>query len=244
MIDFHTHILPAIDDGSKDPEQSYEMINRLAVQNIEAAVCTPHFDPSKIAMYDFLQNRNSARALLGDTRIPLLLASETKLHSYLFHYPDITPICIENTRYLLLELPFTSKWGEDVYAMIERILSYYEVIPIIVHVERYPAVKKNDKTITRLVHLGCIIQMNTSFLIDVKSRKKALHYIKNGYIDLLGSDCHNTDSRPPVFEEALTLIREHRGQEFLDLVEYKGYQVINGVNIRKTESFIVPPMQN
>ena len=43
MLDFHTHILPGIDDGSKDIETSCKMLDMLKEQNVDIVVATPHF---------------------------------------------------------------------------------------------------------------------------------------------------------------------------------------------------------
>lgn len=244
MIDFHTHILPGIDDGAKDIAQSKSMIGLLAYQNINCAVCSPHFYPSQISLQEFLNKRDKALLSLGKCEISLVPGSETMLHSYLFHYPDITRLCIENTRYLLLEMPFTPRWGSEIYAMIEKLITYHEITPIIVHIERYPVTIKSEKAIQKLIHMGCFIQINTSFIINKKTRNKALKYMKDGYVDVLGSDCHNVDLRPPVFEEALSIIQQHLGQSYLEMIERNSNNIINGINMRERRNFIVPPMQN
>ena len=58
MIDFHTHILPKMDDGSKSTEESIAMLKMQAEQGIRWVVATPHFYAEHESPQDFLQRRN------------------------------------------------------------------------------------------------------------------------------------------------------------------------------------------
>lgn len=202
MIDIHTHILPRIDDGAKDIAEAINMTENLYLQGVTTAVCTPHFNPARTSIEIFLSNRKRAYESLKKTRIKLIEASETYLHEYLFHYDDLSPLCISNTNYLLLELPFDKKWPASVYANIEKLRYYYDVIPIIAHVERYDQILKSTKTLKYLKAMGCLIQINTTTIIDKKYRHFITAYLKYDYLDVLGSDCHNMTSRPPLILEA------------------------------------------
>jgi len=71
-------------------------------------VCTPHFDPTQTDLEDFLNRRAKSLSQLEAAKLQLIPASETRLHDYLFHYPDLSKLCIKDTRYLLLELPFSN----------------------------------------------------------------------------------------------------------------------------------------
>lgn len=202
MIDLHTHILPGIDDGAKDVAEAIIMTENLFLQGVTTAVCTPHFNPARISLETFLSNRKRAYELLREARIQLIEASETYLHDYLFHNDDLRSLCIGNTNYLLLELPFDKKWHPSVYTNIEKLRYYYDVIPIIAHVERYQQIIKSTKTLKYLKDIGCLIQMNTGTIIDRKYRHLVTTYLKYDYVDVLGSDCHNMISRPPLILEA------------------------------------------
>ncbi len=234
MIDLHTHILPAIDDGPKSVEEALEMTEELYKQEVRAAVCTPHFDPTKISLEYFLERRENALLKMKDARIDLIPASETFLHAYLFHYTDLSRLCIENTRYLLLELPFWTKYDNKMAEYLDRLINYYGIIPIIAHIERYPAVK--IKHIKVMKELGCMIQMNTSMILNRKTRKKAFRYIKRSYVDVIGSDCHNNRTRPPVMLEAYHKIRDKLGEKYTEKLDFSARSIINGTDLRKQEA--------
>ncbi len=234
MIDLHTHILPAIDDGPQCVEEALEMTEELYKQGVMEAVCTPHFDPTKTSLEYFLEHRSNALLQMKEARIHLIPASETFLHDYLFHYTDLSKLCIENTGYLLLELPFLKKWDSRLIDSLDRLISYYGIIPIIAHIERYPAVK--IKQIKALKELGCFIQMNTSMILNRKTRKKAFHYLKKGYIDVIGSDCHNNRTRPPVMLEAFHQIEEKLGTNYIEKLNFHAISIVKGTDLRKQEA--------
>jgi hypothetical protein len=233
MIDFHTHILPAVDDGAADKEEAMALIAALMKEGVKTAVCTPHFDPGQCSIQDFVRSRGKAMQELKDAAIRLVAASETGLHDYLFHYSDLEPICIEKTKYLLLELPFYGKWNDRLYSMIDNLISYYDIIPIIAHIERYPAAKKAERCIRRLKDTGCLIQLNTSSLLNARNQKRALKYIKKGYVDLLGSDCHDCIRRPPAMMSAVRLIEAVLGKECCRRLEDNAINVLNNIDIRR-----------
>ena len=237
MIDFHTHILPNIDDGASDLETALQMTEALYSQKIMIAVCTPHFDPSSTSLEDFIKQRAFALSKMGDSRIELIPASETMLHEYLFHYSDLSELCIENTNYLLLEMPLHKKWDPKIYENISRLIDYYNIIPIIAHIERYHAIKR--KQLKTLIKMGCMIQMNTATILNRKTRKRAFRYIKNEFISVIGSDCHDMLKRPPCMAKALELIEEKLGIPYCEKLEYHAECIIKGIELRKKKSYII-----
>ena len=64
MIDFHSHILPGVDDGSVSLEQSIAMLQEEAKQGIHCVIATPHFYPEQEDVDTFLQRRDAAEAAL------------------------------------------------------------------------------------------------------------------------------------------------------------------------------------
>ncbi len=230
MIDLHTHILPAIDDGAKNVEEALQMTRELYKQGVRAAVCTPHFDPTKLSLEEFLIRRSKALEKMKDAGIKLIPASETFLHKYLFHYADLSGLCIQGTRYMLLELPIHIKWQEGILDDLDQLTGYYDIIPIIAHVERYHPVK--TKHIKALKEMGCLLQMNTKTILDSKTQAKALQWIKKDYIDVIGSDCHNPLTRPPVILEALHQIQSKLGIRYVEQLEYRADSILNGIRFR------------
>jgi protein-tyrosine phosphatase len=72
VIDFHSHILPGIDDGSRDVPTSLEMLHLAAAQGVDWMVATPHFYAWRDRMDDFLRRREEAFAALSSSLSPEL----------------------------------------------------------------------------------------------------------------------------------------------------------------------------
>jgi protein-tyrosine phosphatase len=60
VLDFHSHILPEVDDGSQSVDESILMINALAEQGIDRIVATPHFYANDESVSEFLVRRQKA----------------------------------------------------------------------------------------------------------------------------------------------------------------------------------------
>ena len=95
LIEMHCHILPGVDDGSKDTETSVKMLRRLALQGAETVVLTPHYYSDSISLADFTARRNAAFANLQAALPPdaprLLLGAEVYVSRYLMNNADLTP---------------------------------------------------------------------------------------------------------------------------------------------------------
>lgn len=232
MIDIHTHILPHFDDGAKDVEEALKMIEYLERQKVHTAICTPHFDPRKSSIEEFSSKREKAFQAMYASKITLISGSETLYHDLLYQYSDLDHICINNTKYLLLELPYKDRWSDYDMKCIIKLMNLFNIIPIIAHIERYKFLWKNKKNIRQLMNLGCLMQINANTIIDRKQRKMALHYIKKGYIDVIGSDCHNMSQRPPNLKDAFVIIEKEIGNYYCDLLQHNADSIIQGIMIR------------
>jgi protein-tyrosine phosphatase len=239
MVDLHTHLLPQMDDGASSTEEAVAIIEKLQAQKIVTAVCTPHFDASKMYLPEFLNRRTAAMNILNGSPVCLLTGSETVCNEFLFHYSDISPLCMEHTRYLLLEIPFCGLQEDELYGQIKELMTYYRIYPIIAHIERYDAIFKNKVKIRKLKQMGCMIQMNADFVIGKKSVDTALKSIKKGYIDILASDCHNLAHRPPNLAEAYNRVRHYLGYEYCHQLETNCNLILEGKKLRGSTYYII-----
>ena len=239
MVDLHTHLLPNIDDGAASYEEAMLLTELLQQQGVETAVCTPHFDPTQITINDFIAKRSASLALMKAPGIRLIPGSETLLHDYLFYYTDISQLCVEHTKYLLLELPDQKRWESKMFQHLEHLIDYYGVIPIIAHIERYRPLRRRKRWMDRLRDAGCIIQCNAEFVINKKTRRRAFRYLKKGYIDVLASDCHNLLQRPPRIAEAYEIIRNRFGKDLCQRFIDSSRQIVDGIILRDRAHYLI-----
>jgi len=140
MVDFHSHILPAIDDGSRDVAESLELIKLLKEQGINTVVATPHFIANQESLDSFLIRRSNAFNLLKteftDNDISILLGAEVKFYPGISRMEGLEKLCIEESNILLIEMPF-EKWSELTVKEILEISNLKNLTVVIAHIDRY-----------------------------------------------------------------------------------------------------------
>jgi len=197
MIDIHSHVLHAVDDGSKDIDTSIEMIKHEISIGVDTIVCTPHYILGKYTnTVDELTNRftelvNKVKEL--DLKVNLLLGEEicyTRRVNIIDMLDKKELLTINNTRYILLEFDYVTKpeGFEDIIYNFK--LHDYKVI--IAHIERYKWMDIN--TIKYLKDEGAIIQVNSNSIIGANGIKNKLlvnKLIKLGLVDIIASDTHS-----------------------------------------------------
>lgn len=224
MIDFHSHILPSIDDGSKDVNESLQLLSMLSQQGIDTVVLTPHFLPYKESVGDFLNRRQSSFeelvAALPDDAPRLLLGAEVAYYEGISHLEDFNRLCIGESKLVLVEMPMR-KWSETSVKELLNIACSNTVTLVLAHIERYLPFK-NSEAIDELLDCGVLLQVNASFFNELRTRHKALKMLNAGTVHFVGSDCHNITRRPPYIGQAYDLIRRKSGDEFLqDFADYQ-----------------------
>lgn len=237
MIDFHTHILPKMDDGSKSTEESIAMLKMQAEQGIRWVVATPHFYAEHESPQDFLQRRNHSyqslqkeieRQGLQDQLPKIRLGAEVRYFEGISHSDVIQNLKIEGTELLLLEMPFVS-WSKRIIQEVQIIRQQPQMTVLLAHVERYRGIQGFFFE-RKLEEIGALIQSNAEFFLNKKSRKKALHLFEQGKINLLGSDCHNCTVRPPNLGEAMQLLTEQFGDLSVRYLQDQQRRYMKGID--------------
>ncbi len=231
MIDFHTHVLPGIDDGSASLEESIELLKMEALQGITHVVATPHFYAANDNPDAFLERRQKAFELLKAEaeKIPGLpkisLGAEIYFFRGISQSEAISRLTIEDKRFILLEMPM-SKWTDGMYCEIEEIYRRYGITPIMAHMDRYIAPFQTHGIPEKFFDMHVLVQANASyFLKGGLTSKQALKLLKQDKIQLIGSDCHNLTDRAPRIGEAFKVIEEKLGKETLERISYYGNSV-------------------
>lgn len=221
MIDFHTHILPAIDDGSRSVEESLAIFKQQHQEGVQALVATPHFYPDD-QLEAFLQRRDLAaqqfeQALQAEgllDQVKLKKGAEVLLSVDTWKIENLEALCITGTKYILLEMPY-SKWSDWVYTSVQNIIDNHKLIPVIAHVERYDTVMEDPNQLLRFIEMGALLQMNTYSLQKKSSKYKLAHkLLKHHMIHILGSDVHRAKGLMPI-KEGYRLIEMQHGEQMV-----------------------------
>lgn len=227
MTDIHTHVLHGIDDGSSDLENSLKMLDVMSKQGVHTVVCTPHFDYRFIDPESFLKTRNEKMAelrLAAKSRgfdMEILSGCELKLKDRMLTLDSAREFCIGNTKNILIELTVSSIWDEAEYNRLINFCDYYNVRPVIAHVERYASVNKSLKFADKLIELGAILQLDGASLFEKLYQKTAKKLLKKGYISLVASDTHNLTTRPStVLNDAYDTIEKMCGVDAVETLKH------------------------
>ncbi|GHU50114.1 tyrosine protein phosphatase [Clostridia bacterium] len=224
MIDFHTHILPGIDDGSQSVDESVQMLMAQNEQNTEAVILSPHYYHSKEPITSFLDRRETAFRILKAQWKPktpiLMLGAEVAFYVDMTKDADIHRLCVAGTDVLLLEMPFTV-WRTPMINEVYSLITNLRITPIIVHIERYINEPQNLEALRQLITMGAIIQGNAEFFLKLRTRRRAFTMLGQGQIQVFGSDCHNMTKQKPNMEKLEKMLnRKLKIEKSLQLLNY------------------------
>ncbi len=233
-VDFHAHILPGVDHGCRDIESSLAALKKAKQEGAETVVATHHFFPGKDDLDKFLEKRKVAletvlSAAKGDDIPNILLGAEVYLITDIVGFERLSELCIQGTRYLLLELPY-DYWMPWVTKEIYKIIEEENIIPIIAHVERYAPVRQNHELLGLLSDMGAIIQVNAESLFTCSEARIVKALLKERKIDLLGSDAH-TGSDNIYFRRAFEKISKKYGKDYVDLIDENSARILEDRDI-------------
>ena len=227
IVDFHSHILPGIDDGSQSLEESIAMLRLEAEQGIKVVVATPHFYPHYETPESFLEKRSQADALLRSALKKEKNLPRVAMGAEVYYFRGISEsellpqLTLQGGRCILLEMP-PAPWPETVYQELEAIRYRRGITPVIAHIDRYIAPFHTYRLPQRLQRMPVLVQANASFFLEKRTRRMAMQMLRKDQIQLLGSDCHNLDDRAPKLGAAVALIRQNLGEEILERI--RSYQ--------------------
>jgi protein-tyrosine phosphatase len=236
MIDFHTHILPDIDDGSSSVEESIEMIRSEVNQGVDTIFLTPHFSALTQYPEQFLARRSHAMetlnaALSKESSIPnFVLGAEIMYSRGMSKWDELPQLALGDTGYILIEMQGT-KWSESVFNELVSIYSERKLIPVVAHIERCFRPFHIRELLARLEKMPVLLQMNGSYITDRHTRKHALNLLKHRKVHLLGSDCHSSTWRKPAMDQVNDILMNSLDDSTLQYLSLIGQKVASGENV-------------
>lgn len=220
--DFHSHILPGIDDGAQNVEDSFAMLDMMGSSfknGTHYVVATPHFKSHEISdeiIDGYIVERNASfdvlKAANADMSKNIILGSEVALNRELIECNNLDRLAMGNSDIMMLEMPFIGykPWMYDVVANIRYT---HKITPMIAHFERYFSLYKRDDYVELFELPDAIFQFNASSLKVRKLRKFIFSVLESGIPLVMGSDCHDTKSRMPDYEEGINILSKKMGAE-------------------------------
>lgn len=229
MIDFHSHILPSVDDGSQSVEESLRMLRAAWDQGVRRIVATPHFYADEMVPKEFLVNRQRALEQIGtEDADRIFLGAEVAYFDNMSRSEALQQMQIGQTGLILVEMPFMP-WTDRIVEDVCRLADRQGLTPVLAHVERYRQKSQIPRYRDVLLNCGALFQCNAGAFLSFGSRSWTLKQMKNGCVHFLGSDCHNMTTRAPRLGEAAQVIEKKLGRETLEEIEAFSAQVL-GIN--------------
>lgn len=227
MVDFHSHILPNIDDGSRSVEETFNLIREAENAGFDTIISTSHY------IEDYYTKTNEERQIWLDAlsskfdeqniNMKLCLGSEIYITENIIELlKNNEAATVNGSKYVLFELPMNIKpmyLNDIIFELLQ-----YSYIPVLAHPERYSFVQKNPEEIYDLIQKGVLMQSNFGSFIGEygeKAETTVKKLLKCNMIHFLGSDVHRQETVYPkisnVIEEMQTIVGEEKIEELTEI---------------------------
>lgn len=222
MIDFHSHIIPNVDDGSRSVEETFELLKEAKEAGFSGVISTSHY-MEEYYETDVAERNVWIKAIsesLGkkDIDLNLYLGNEVYITKNIINLLETRKATsINNSNYVLFEFPMNSK-PMDMYDIIYDMLEY-KLIPILAHPERYSFVQKDPNLVYDLIQKGVLMQSNYGSILGMYGEKAEIivrKLLENNMVHFLGSDVHRSGSVYPKIHNCLREIETIIGEDKLE----------------------------
>lgn len=229
MIDFHSHILPGIDDGSQNIEQSKKILSEASELGFNKIISTSHYayDCYEIPEYkrkDLIDELNEE----NDSFPEIILGSEIFIsYNIIDLLKEGNASTINGTNYILFELPLRAPFPnlKDIINKLQE--NNYKLI--LAHPERYLIIQNNFNYLYELQEMGILFQSNFASItgyygFSAKSIMKKM--LKNNLVSFLGSDVHRPETVYSKFPKAMKKIKKIISDDYWEDITNNNAEII------------------
>ncbi|MEE6637650.1 tyrosine-protein phosphatase [Limosilactobacillus pontis] len=238
MVDLHCHLLPGIDDGSKNMEISLRLAREATENGVTHALLTPHHMNGRYVNHkkDVIRRTKEFQEQIKAHDIPLTVfpGQEIRINGQLLEALDKDDILFADTagKYMMLEFP-----DDDVPNYTSRMIFDIQqrgITPVIVHPERNTKIMAEPDQIYQLLEKGCLSQITASSYVGTFGKKvenfsRQLIEAGQGYV--FASDAHDLPGRKYEMCQAFDKLRHEFGQELADQYQQNARSIINGESV-------------
>lgn len=223
IVDIHMHVVPNIDDGAKNLEESIEMLKMSEKQGVTDVFCTSHNGYSKEDGEKYILKFNSLKTAAESSGINInlhkgceILCAGDYIDDIIFGLEIGAFETLGNSEYVLAELYRDAKPSEALFITEELKKNGYT--PIIAHMERNYNI--TGFMVNLLISCGALIQVNAHSFVcdDAETKARARELLKNECVHFIGSDAHNKDIRTPYITSGINYIMEHTSSEYAEKI--------------------------
>ena len=238
MIDFHSHIVPGVDDGSKSEEMTLEMIKMAAASGTKKVVATPHYIRGRfqVSKDEIKKEINRLKDLVKEMKIPIEIYGGQEIYysdNILQYYLDGEIGTIEDTRYMLVELPIKGFDPEKVINTLYE-LQLKGVVIILAHPERYIEFIKKPSLINKFLEEGFLFQLNAGSIsgdFGKEVKKTAEIFLNHDIYSVIGSDGHRVKLRNTDMTKGMEEVNKLK-PGIIDVFKDNGYKILRNEEVR------------
>ncbi|WP_394972434.1 tyrosine-protein phosphatase [uncultured Croceitalea sp.] len=197
FVDMHNHILPGIDDGAKNVEESIELIKGFSEFGVDRFICTPHimhnyYDNTPKTIKKAFKKLDKALKANQLENIKVKYAAEHMIDDNFEHLLQNDRILLLNSNCLLIEMSYLQA-SINLDVSIKKI-TQRQIYPVLAHPERYIYLHKNINIYKKIKNQGILFQLNMLSLTDYYGKEIqqiAFKLLENNMYDFIASDVHN-----------------------------------------------------
>jgi protein-tyrosine phosphatase len=227
VVDLHIHVVPDVDDGSRNINESLEMLELAEKQGVTDVFCTTHNGYSAEDREEYDKAFELLQQAVKEAEIDVKLHKGCEILCAAQYIDDIIYGLDEgifptlgNTKYVLTELYPDAKPSEAIQIIKELVEHGYH--PIIAHMERNFNI--TGAMVGVLIQNGAMIQVNAfSFQdeSDEEYQRRAKELLSNRYVHFIGSDAHRINHRPPKVDSGIQYILNNIELEYAKDILYE-----------------------
>ena len=217
-IDIHQHVVYGVDDGPQNFEEAKKMLEYAAKDGVSHIISTPHFRAGSVDFdvdsYAEKVDRMNEYCRQSGLALKVHTGAEVFYTQEIFDELDVLEkLTLANSRSLLVEFDRKSSYM-DIYSAVHS-LSLSGFVPILAHIERYKSLMRSLTRVSELrEHLYAKMQINCETLLCEKHGRKfktVSRMLKEGLIDYVATDAHDTVHRKSRMDESFCLLKEYCG---------------------------------
>lgn len=244
LVDLHSHVLPGVDDGAPDLDYALRMLRIAEAEGITTIAATPHINRCPPDQIEPAVERLNQAARDAGLNILVVPGSEDRFTPELLDRMQAGRlVTLNHTAYLLVESSLTGEFPPNLRQVIYD-LQLAGVWPVLAHPERYPPVQRDPDVLLDLINAGVLMQINADSLAGGHRHGRARHtaelLLRRRMGHLIASDAHNTGSRPPRLQAALTRAAELTDPDYVAWMVDTAAAILRGDPVDPPEPLPAP----
>lgn len=198
MVDIHTHLIPNVDDGSKNVEMTFKALDEAKEAGFTDVILTSHYmtDCYETKKDELIFWKENLQKILDskDKNIKLHTGMEIYISERIDELMKQEKLfTLAGSRYILMELPMNTTIN-----YLDHVIYYLETVGlklIIAHPERYRSVQEDPELVEEYIKKGCLMQCNYGSILGNygKQAKNTIKYLlKKNLVHFMATDCHKS----------------------------------------------------